>query len=231
MAAVLKKNGDNARCVSWILKDITDPEALDAAILLAGTIRWFEDKIDVKPLYDLIIFTFDTCFDSNGMLHQGLRNRAYYSGRAILWIHTLAICKSKDIVHMFPFPTRNNLESTADEDLRQLLLVFHSSDLHSLARPLLEFCGELTRPHSQWTSNVLLHLSWAAQTRGIFFRYSFTASLLGVNPSTPLDVSFNFLLMCSNLLGSSVEEEALKVQDKSYGISCSCSPSTHTSIY
>ena len=52
LATIQKKNSDNVRCVSWVLRDITDPEALDAAILLAGTIRWFEDEIDVKPLYE-----------------------------------------------------------------------------------------------------------------------------------------------------------------------------------
>ena len=32
-------NADNVRCVSWILRNITDPEALDATIRLAGTIQ------------------------------------------------------------------------------------------------------------------------------------------------------------------------------------------------
>ena len=124
LAIIQKKNTDNVRCVSWVLKDITDPETLDAAILLAGTIWWFEDGIDVKPHYDLIVSTFHMCFGSDGELHQGLRNRAYYSARAILWIHTLAVCHSEGIVHMFPLPERSYGGAAYDHDLEHLLRVF-----------------------------------------------------------------------------------------------------------
>ena len=43
LATICRTNANDARCMSWILRNITDPEALDAAIRLAGTIRWFED--------------------------------------------------------------------------------------------------------------------------------------------------------------------------------------------
>ena len=42
-----KLNADNAHCVSWILRNITDPEVVDSAIRLAGTIRWFGGDIDI----------------------------------------------------------------------------------------------------------------------------------------------------------------------------------------
>ena len=48
-ATVQTRNTNNVRCVFWILRNVTDPEALDAAIRLAGIIWWFEDGIDVKP--------------------------------------------------------------------------------------------------------------------------------------------------------------------------------------
>ena len=224
LATIQKKNSDNVRCVSWVLKDITDPESLDAAILLAGTIWWFEDGIDIKPLYDLIVFTFDTCFSSDGMLHQGLRDRAYYSGRAILWIHALAIRKSEDVLHTFPLPTRNCRGLPRDNDFVQLLYAFKRVGPDPHIRNLLGFGGEVTHPHSQWTSSVLLHLSWATQTRPSFHSCSIKFHLQKVNTSTPKGVLLNLLLMCCNLLGSPVEEGVLKIQDKSYAVSNPCSP-------
>jgi hypothetical protein len=41
----------------------------------------------------------------------------------------------------------------------------------------------------------------------------------------PLNATLNRLLVWCTFLGSPVEEEALKVQDKSYDISCFCSSS------
>ena len=79
LTMIEKKNIDNARCVSWVLKNTTDPEALDAAIRLAGTIRWFENGIDAKPLYDIFVSTFDSCFGSDGMLHQHQQNLQFSS--------------------------------------------------------------------------------------------------------------------------------------------------------
>ena len=92
---VRRTNANDVRCVSWILRNITDPEALDAAVRLAGMIRWFDDGTDVDPPYDVIVSAFEACFDSNRKLYPGSRDQAYYSGRAILWIHTLATCESK----------------------------------------------------------------------------------------------------------------------------------------
>ena len=39
LATTRRTNADDVLCVSWILRNITDPEALDAAIRLAGTIQ------------------------------------------------------------------------------------------------------------------------------------------------------------------------------------------------
>ena len=146
LAIIQRKNSDNVRCVSWVLKDITDPESLDAAILLAGTIWWFEDGIDIKPLYDLIVFTFDTCFSSDGVLHQGSRNRAYYSGRAIMWIHTLAVRKSEDVVRSFPLPTKNYRGSPDDYDVVRLLSAFKRVGPNPHIRNLLGLVERLHTP-------------------------------------------------------------------------------------
>ena len=225
LAIIQKKNTDNVRCVSWILDDITDPEALDVAIQLAGSIRWFDDEINVKPLYDLIISTFDICFGSNGVVHPGSRNRAYYSGLAILWIHTLAVCESEDVAPTFLLPTRHYQASSSDHELQQVVSAFQSASLPESLMYGTRRLEEYKLPHSRWISNVLLHLTWATQTRPSFHSPSLQAILLGVNASTPYDVLFNLLLACCNSLGSPVEKDVLKIQDKSYDISDPCSPS------
>jgi len=107
LASLQKTSANDARCVSWILKNITDPEALDAAVRLAGMIWWFEDGVSTEPPYDPIISCFHECFGSTGEVYSGLRDRAYYSGRAILWIHALAISKYPEVARRFPLSTTN----------------------------------------------------------------------------------------------------------------------------
>ena len=48
--------------VMFGVSHITDPETLDAAIWLAGSIHWFEDGLNVESLYDQIITTLKGCF-------------------------------------------------------------------------------------------------------------------------------------------------------------------------
>ena len=90
LEAIRKQNRDNARCVCWILRNITDPEAVDSAIRLAGTIRWFDGDSDYNPLFSFFVSTFETCFDSTKQLYPGMRNRAYFSAQTILQINTSA---------------------------------------------------------------------------------------------------------------------------------------------
>jgi len=76
---ICRMNTDDVRRVSWILRNITDPEAL------ADTIRWFYDGINVDPPpYDLIVATFKACFNPTRRVYPGSRDRAYYSGRAMM---------------------------------------------------------------------------------------------------------------------------------------------------
>ena len=111
-------NAGDVRCISWILWSITDPEALDAAIRLAGTVRWFEDGLDVEPPYDQIVSLLKGCFDSAGRVYPGARDRAYHSARAALWIHIRALCVSKGFAKRFPFPTVScDMTSSLDPDL------------------------------------------------------------------------------------------------------------------
>ena len=176
------------------------------------------DRIDVKPLHGPITFTFDTCFGSNGMLRPGLRDRAYHSAQAILWIRALAAYEG--CIYNFPFPPRGWQCPLSDHELQHLLHALQHTRINICFSKLLEFDGYFTRPHIEWTSNLLLHLSRTTHRTHL----SSTKYLLGVNTSTPLDAVFNLLLMCSNLLGSPVGEEVLKTQNKQYVISSPCSP-------
>ena len=225
IAMIRTTNADDARCVSWVLRNITDPEALDAAVRLAETIRWFEEEIDAHPPYDLIVSTFHTCFGPNREVYPGLRDRAYHTGRAILWIHTLAMCRSEEFARMFPLPIIQYTAPASDHDLTHLLGV------NAKTSPTLRF-GHLlqnrqghTPAHSQWISNILLHLSWATQPpENMSFIRGWMLSMH--DASIPLDAILNHFLTCCNLLGTPVKEEVLKIQDKSYVVSHLCLPVT-----
>ena len=199
LAIIRRMNSDDVGCVSWILRNITDPEAIDAAIRLAGEIRWFDDGINVDPPYDLIVSTFKACFDPTGKLYPGSRDRAYHSGRAMIWIRTLAICNSEDLLRV---------NSAARYPWSQI-------------DQLLDINPGHTPSHSQWVSNVLLHVSCANR-----FALRYGLHLYHVSRShetkisLPSGVTLNRLLLWCIFFGSPVEKEALKIQDKSYDIPC-----------
>ena len=154
-------NAYDARCVSWILRDITDPEALDAAIPFAATIRWF-DGIDVDPPYDQIISTFEACFDSTGKLYPGSGDRAYHSGQAMVWIHTLAMCKSKRSATRFPLNVDHisYMPPGPDDNLGDLLQVISvAGDPNRYVEQLLRINPHHTSLHSQRISDLLLNYS------------------------------------------------------------------------
>jgi len=217
LATIRSTNADDVRCVSWILRNITDPEALDAAIRLAGTIRWFEGGTNVEPPYDLIVSTFEACFDSTGEVYPGTRDRAYYSGRAIVWIQTLAKCKSEDFANKFPFPTLYGHLDT-DSDLGHILWLNAVRSFDDCSLSMVYIHTGHTPSHIRWISNVLLHLSWANRT--ILDIQSIHDYIPGTeDPTIPLDVILNRLLVWCMYLGSPVEEDALKVQDKSCDMS------------
>ena len=217
MAIIRTTSVNDARCVSWILRSITDPEALDAAIRLAGTIRWFEDGAGTDPPYDIIVSTFHACFDSSGKVYPGSRDRAYYSGQAIIWIYALAMCKSEETARMFPLLDASYEAPVSDHDLLHILLIKRNRD--TTFEALLTTHKSNTHSHLQWVSNILLHLSWATHAT---LDVATVEQFLGIsqNASLPLEAALNRLLMCCNLLHFPVEEEALKVKDKSCGVSC-----------
>ena len=111
---------------------------------------------------------------------------------------------------MFPLPTTEYAAPASDPDLWHLLSVHVPLSTNDCFASLLTTDPKLTPSHLQWMSNVLLHVSWANRTP-----LNFKEILWSGSQTLPLDVMLNRLLAWCVLLGSPVEEEALKVQDKS----------------
>ena len=222
LATIQMTRTDDVRCVSWILRSITDREALDTAIRLASAVRWFEDGTNTEHPYDLVVSTFSACFDSNRKVYAGSRDRAYNSGRAILWIHTLALCKSEEFPRTVPLPPTKYPAPASDPDLGHLLTTNVPLSANGRLGSLLRIDSKCTPSHSQWISNVLLHVSWANRTPLNLKEIGWTSS-----ETLPLDTMLNRLLAWCALLGSLIEKEALKIQDKSCDISC-FSPSSYS---
>ena len=235
LAIIRRTNADDVQCVSWILRNITDPDALDAAVRLAGTIRWFDDGINADPPYDLIVSTFEGCFDPAGKLYPGSRDRAYYSGRAMVWINSLAMCTSRELARTFPLSGTKYEGPGLDPDLRHLLyLNQHSWAEESRVVSLLETDPEHTPSHTQWTSDVLLHRSWAIATRSHLSHGRILRRIPGVNKTkivTPLNTTLNRLMFWCIFLGSPPAEEVLEVENKSYDTSCFALRVTHSTLH
>ena len=227
LTTLRKTNTNDVQCVSWILSNITDPEALDAAIRLAGMIRWFEDGLDVDPPYTLFVSTLRTCFSPAGRVYPGLRDRAYHTAQAVLWIHTLALCKPIGFAHRFSLPTIPLDTTFHDPDLRQLLQIYTGRHAPNIILSVYWIHPGFTPTHLQWTSNILLHLSWA--------KHSVLEKSLSIppyNPSRswntiPVGAVLNRLLAFCIFVDWPIKEEVLKIQDKMYVISC-IRPQSHS---
>jgi len=229
---------NDARCVSWILIEITDPEALDAAVRLAGTIRWFEEGIDVKPSYDIIVSIFNSSLDSTKKVYPGMRERAYYSLRAVLWIYALVKCKFPESVRRYPLPVVAEVETPTDDLTHLLSVCFHLNTLQSCPST---FSTIYTVPHgasnehAQWMSNILLHLAWTERgDPSVFYWFDqFVETGYRYNDldTIPLDATLNRFMVWCIFLSSRVEEEVLRIQDKSFVISHSFFQVTHAIVH
>jgi len=225
LATLQSTNANDVRCISWILWSITDPEALDASIRLAGTIRWFEVGLNLEPPYDQIISTLKGCFDPAGKIYPGSRDRAYYSAQAVLWIHVCAACVSGEFAHRFPLPTIPHDTTSLDPDLRHLLSIYAGQEISSIILQMYDINPETTPAYLQWTSNVLLHLSWAKRNIPDTFDTLSGLSWIRDQNIIPLNAVLNRLLTSCIFFGWPVEEEVLKIQDKSYVVFYLCPPS------
>jgi len=215
LEALQRQNDDNARCVYWILRKITDPEAIDSDIRLAGTIRWFDGDSNHNPPYDSIVSTFKTCFDSAKQLYPGMRDRAYFSARAILQINVRARAQSHEYASKYSVPPIpwSSFKHT-DPDLHHVLhMLKRNSGTHG---PILRFPrGDTnTHAHSLWMSNLFMDLTRVAPNPTLKSYKSYLSA--AVTDHRP--VIANILLLWYMFLGGHVEEETLWAIDKSYAV-------------
>jgi len=168
----------------------------------------------VEPPYALVVSTLKACFNSRGEIYPGSRNRAYYSAQAIVWIHVCALCESAEFALRFPFPVIYYNDLPLDHDLRDLLGVFSSQYVSDILAWMYPISPEFTPAYLQWTSNVLLHLSWAKQSTPDTFNS--IGRYIGPERwyTIPLDVFLNHLLASCIILGWPIDKEVLKIQDK-----------------
>jgi len=215
-----KQNGDNARCVCWVLRKITDPEAVDSDVRLAGTIRWFDGDSNHDPPYDSIVSTFEACFDSTKQLYPGMRDRAYFSARAILQINMRARARSHECASKYPIPAIfSGSFQTTDPDLRHVLRMLERNS-HT---PTLDFPSEdtSTHAHTLWMSIFFVDLTHAGPNPTLESYGSYLKA--AVADHRPMIA--NILLMWYMFLGGHVEEETLWAFDKLYVVILSSSPS------
>ena len=215
LAALYEENSNDIQCVSWILQNITNPEALEAAIRLAGMIQWFKGGLDVPPTYDLIVSIFGECFNSHGEVYTGMRDRAYYSLQAILWIRICAMCVSEELAEGLLLPTTHYKANSLDPDLMDLTGILRCQGFPNLLASLHHITPESTPTHLQWTSNALLHLSWTKQGEPSTFDTVGSCRGKGDQNTVPFNAILNRLLASCIFFSNPIEKEVLMVQDKS----------------
>jgi hypothetical protein len=213
LEAIRKQNRDSARCVCWILRNITDPEAVDSGTRLSGTIQWFDGDSDHNPPFDFIVSTFETCFDSTKQLYPGMKNRAYFSAQAILQINTSARAQSRERASKYPIPAISSSSFPyTDPDLHHIIRMLESNS----DRPTLDFPKGRTdnNPHLLWMSNLFLDLARVGPNP-ILKSYRFYLSAAITDNQA---IIANTLLMWYMILGGHVEEKTFWALDKSYAV-------------
>ena len=207
-----ERNADNARCVCWVLWTMTDPEAIDSAIRLAGTIRWFNDTSDRNPPYEAIVSTFESCFDATKQLYPDMRDLAYFSGRAILQINTGAKLKSRDHASRYPIPavSSNRYEHT-DPDLHHIIRKLECNS--GPDRPTIDFPtgGTNTPAHSLRMSNLFVDLTRVGQNPALKSYESYLSAATTDHQA----IIANTLVIWYMFLGGHVEDETFWATDKS----------------
>ena len=203
-----KQNVDNARCVCWVLRNITDPEAIDSAIRLASAIRWFGGDIDVDPPFELIVSAFEACFDSTKRLYPGMRDRVYFAARAILQINMRARTQSPGRASEYPIPVVSSSSSQiTDPEICNILHIFEHNSGPS--RPILDFAN--THTHLLWMSNLFAELAHVNPNPTLVSYEPY----LNAATSNHQAVVANILLVWCTLLGGHINEETFWAAEKS----------------
>lgn len=213
-----RANRADARCINWILKIITDPEAINSALRLACTIRWYDDGVDSRPSYEELNSVLVECFGFDGRVHPGMRNRAYDCARVIGRLFVLAWARSEALaLPRVPHrpPSRWIANAAGDPDLRSILSLL-SGFSHGGVPPISEedFTG-ISTAHTIWVSDLLLHLEWARRDNYETVLF-LPALLLRQKHPLPAIAIANILMTACISLGWPVNAEVLLVDDKSY---------------
>jgi hypothetical protein len=211
LEALRNRNTDNARCVCWVLRRITDPEAIDSDIRLAGTIRWFDGDSTHDPPFGLIVSAFEECFDATKQLYPGMRDRAYFSAQAILRINVRARVQSHELASKYPIPVVSSsaVEHT-DPDLHHVIRMLESN--LDYGKSTLEFPKSTnTHAHLLWMSDLFVDLTRVGPNP-ILKSYE---SYLSLATADHQAVVANTLVMWYMFLGGHVEEETFWAIDKS----------------
>ena len=211
--ALRRQNADNARCVSWVLRNITDPEAIDSAIRLARNIRWFDGDPSNDPPNDLIGSIFEACFDSTTEVYFGMRDRAYSAACTILQIHARARAQSNEHALRYPIPAAPMVIYDQDHPcLSEILSQFERvSCTPRITLGLWNYAGGDHFAHSLWLSNLLVELTragpnpiWKSPSTHLFAAATDDRAIIA-----------NTLLMWYMILGGRVEEEIFWPVDRS----------------
>ena len=209
LPALLDRNAGNTRCVGWIIRSITDPEAINSALRLAGSIRWFDRNVDVDPPFDFIVSTFEACLDSTKSPYPGMGDRAYFSGRAILQIKAVARFRSKECASKYPIPYGFfSLVGRVNRNLYQILRLCWSG---TQGVPINSFFVEGIPAHLLWMSSLFVDMAREDPTSLTEISLS---KANGTSTSRPA-VDANILLAWCIHLGGQVEEETFWAEDKS----------------
>ena len=210
--AIRKQNRDDAGCVYWIIQNITDPEAVDSAIRLAGTIQWFDGDSNYNPQFDFITEAFDACFDSANQLYPGMKDRAYSSAQAILRINTSARTQPQDCAVKYCIPPAISSSSYphADPDLYHVICMLKSNS----SGPTLEFPTGCADNHLLWMSNLFMEITRVGPNPTLKSYRSYLNAAITNNR----DIIANILLVWYMLLGGQVEEGTFWVSKKSYAV-------------
>ena len=215
LEGIRKQNADNARCVCWVLRNLTDPETINSAIRLAGTIQRFDGDPDHNPPFDVIVSTFETCFDSTKQLYPGMRDRAYYSARAILQINMRARIRSQGHASKYLIPAVSAVSANPpqhnDPDLLHLIHMFERNPDAS-RHVLFPHGAKNTWIHSLWLSNLFVDLTRAGPNPILRSNDAY----LTIARTNHRATIANILLMWYMFLGGHVEEETTWAVDKSY---------------
>ena len=215
LEATQKQNTDNAHCVCWILQHITDPEAINSAIRLAGTIRWFNGDSDLDPPFNLIISIFEARLDSTNHLYPGTQDQAYFSAWDILQISMSARAQSHECASKYPIPafSSSSFQHT-DPDLHHTIYILeHNSTFH---KPTFNFPrgGAITHNHSLWMSNLLVDMTCMGPNPTLESYQSYFSAATTNHQA----IIANILLVWYMFLGGHVEEDTLWAIDKSYAV-------------